>query len=566
MKRVLDRLMARQNRLMESLGPESSAPPRAAVRVLSPDEVQAHLAKEHTALEAAFEFLAEGNLHAARSLLEPLVPSARDTRTLTTLSRIYSMQGHVDLALDHLVRAEAIDPADPKVIHFMAELFNQLGRRVEELHYRRRAAFTTTDAPAAAFVRLISAVVRNAPANRHPPLAEIRLALARVKAATDLAPALRIEAAQSVFGIPSLTKEALSIHASASPVPDGQRDVLARWCTAQAWCAERSAPLHRISAAGIPGMRPMLVEVSDAIVVPSLQWLPLLDDGRVMLSHVAANVPRTRCRDPRSRLLLSGPRQGLLRLPIEIGRVHEPVLLMGGTGRYYEDLIEYTSSLAIAESLGLGANHKILVNANLAPHQLELFDLLGISAERLLPCDSEAPVRVDNLLMPTRLTTGGRWFDPLLSAWYRQRLGSLMVNDAPRRKLYLARSSTTRRRVENEADVIQALEPLGFECVRPESLSMGEQVALFSQASHIVAPSGGALANMVFAPAGAKITVLLARHLIDGGSDVAFEALAKACGHMAIVESCESSHLPSGVRSADADIFVDCKPLVAALS
>lgn len=559
--------MARQQRLMESLGPEpSTSPRRAPTPGLSAEEKQARLATEQKALEAAFESLAEGRLDAARNLLEPLADAAQDTRTLTTLSRIYSSQGRSDLALDHLQRAEAIDPADPKVIHFMAELLWQLGRRVEELHYRRRAAFTTTDAPAAAFVRLISAVVKAAPLNRPPPLAEIRLALDRVKAASDLAPELRIEAAQSVFGIPSLTEDAISIYTQAEPPLASEHDVVASRYTLQEWCSEHSAPLHRISEFGMAGRRPMLAELKNAIVVPAFQWLPLLDDGRAVLSQVAASRMRLRSDDPQSPLLMSGKRQALLRLPKNMPQIEEPVLLLGGGGGYYQDLVEYTSALAISETLNLGTDLKILVNANLAPHQLELFDVLGVSQSRLVKWEPARPVRVAQLWMPTRLTAGGNWFDPLLPHWYRQKMVGLLAGAPPSRKLYLSRSASTQRRVENEAEVISALQPLGFECIRPETMSLRAQVALFSQASHIVGPSGGAMTNMLFAPAGTRVTILLSRQLIEGGSDVSFDALAQACAHEASIEPCDPSRLVPGQRSVDADIVVDCARLVAALS
>jgi capsular polysaccharide biosynthesis protein len=567
-RKVLDRLMARQHRLMDSLGPEPAVIPRAPALTLSAEAVQARLAVEQAAVAKAFEALAAGNLNTARGVLEPLAESALDTRTLTTLSRIYSAQGYHELALNRLKQAEAIDPADAKVIHFMAELLKQLGNRVEELHYRRRAAFTTRDAPIATFVRLISAAVMAAPRNRPPPLGEVCVALERVKTAVDVAPELRIEAARSVFGIRSLTRDAMSLYGQAEPLAAGEREVLASQSQVKDWCAAQSAPLHRLHDFGAAGMRPMMAELSDAIVVPAAHWLPIMGDGNTVLSDVAASRLPLRSDNPRSPVLLVSDRQALLRLPNHMPEIEEPVLLLGGSGSgsYYENVVEYIGALAIPETLGLGADLKILVNNDLAPHQLALFELLGVSKDRLLRWDPAMPFRVKRLWAPTRLTRAHSWFDPLLPHWYRQRFAALTSSERPRRKLYLSRSAATRRRVGNEAEVIGTLEPLGYECVHAESLSVREQVALFSQASHIVGSSGGALTNMLFSPAGTRVTVLVSRQLIQGGSEVAFDSLARVCGHEVHVEPCEAARLAPNERPIDADIAVDCAKLAQSLS
>jgi capsular polysaccharide biosynthesis protein len=229
-------------------------------------------------------------------------------------------------------------------------------------------------------------------------------------------------------------------------------------------------------------------------------------------------------------------------------------------------VVEYIGALAIPEMLGLGADLKILVNNDLASHQLALFKLLGVAKDRLLRWDPAIPFRAKRLWAPTRLTRAHSWFDPLLPHWYRQRFAAHTSSEPPRRKLYLSRSAVTRRRVGNEAEVIGTLEPLGYECVHAESLSVREQVALFSQASHIVGSSGGALTNMLFAPAGTRVTVLVSRQLVQGGSGVAFDSLARVCGHEVHVEPCEAARLAPNERPIDADITVDCAKLAQSLS
>lgn len=78
-----------------------------------------------------------------------------------------------------------------------------------------------------------------------------------------------------------------------------------------------------------------------------------------------------------------------------------------------------------------------------------------------------------------------------------------------RRRLYVARPETARRLLLNEADITAALRADGFEIVRPEHLSIREQVELFSNAEAIAGISGAALTNILFAPEDCKILSLM---------------------------------------------------------
>jgi capsular polysaccharide biosynthesis protein len=75
--------------------------------------------------------------------------------------------------------------------------------------------------------------------------------------------------------------------------------------------------------------------------------------------------------------------------------------------------------------------------------------------------------------------------------------------------LYLRRSGTTRRFL-NQEEVEQVFHARGFEIVVPETLSVQQQIELFSQARVIAGPTGAAIANLVFAPQGCQLLVLAA--------------------------------------------------------
>jgi len=57
----------------------------------------------------------------------------------------------------------------------------------------------------------------------------------------------------------------------------------------------------------------------------------------------------------------------------------------------------------------------------------------------------------------------------------------------------------------NERALESALEKRGFAIVQPEGLSPREQIQLMRNAEVVVAPTGAALANALFMPAGARV-------------------------------------------------------------
>lgn len=560
MKAILDRLMARQQRLLASLDS-----PSQRARRLSPEQVQAQRATDAEAVEAAFERLADGRLDDAAALLQPLSEDAQDPRVLTTLARIRMLQGQFDAAHEALARAERLDPSDPKVAHFTAELLRAQGRFVEEVQFRRRIVFATPEPMAAACLNLLTALVKASAGHRRPALSEARLVLDKLRAAPDASRDHRLQAARTVFGLPGFEKDALGQYAADDPARADERDVVTRWTTLREWCHEREIRLHRIAEFGETGKRPLMAQLREALLLPGFQWLPLVDDERVAFQGLTASRLLTRHEDPLSPLLMAGTNKAVFRLPASVPRIEGPVIVLGGNGSYYHDLVEYVGALAVPETLGLGAEARLLVPSPLPKHLKELFALLDIDEQRLLPWDPSQPVGVDQLWLPSRLAAGGRWFDPLLPHWYRRRLAAHMDRTGPRRRLYLSRAGTSSRRVQNEDALLAALEPLGFEPVRPETLSVRDQVSLFSQACCIVGASGAALTNVLFAPPGAEVIVLQNQHLLEGGGDLKFDALAAACGHTATTIGCVPVRVGPGERAIDADLTVDCDALLSIL-
>lgn len=563
MKRILDRLMARQHRLMESLGPseQSTRDPLPSPRAPPAPE---SLAAEEAALEAAFGALAEGNEAAAESLLLPFEAVAGKAKTLTTLARLKSNAGDFDAALALLFRAEALDRTDRKVWYFLAEHFRLRRDPAKELHYRRRLAYADKVVPAERYIELMRAIVGAAPRNKQPLLSEIKLAYRKIRAAEPLSADQHINLAKSLYAVDALRQDARAHYMAAAPCQEHQLDVTASWVRLQDWCAQESLPLVHLKEDGVPGRRPKVASLRDVWVLPHFQWTPVMGNGRAVPSGFATSRFRPRDEAPTSPLLMWDSAHAELRVPRNLPVIDTPALLVGGIGHYYHDTIEYFSALAVANTAGIGMDLPIVVNDDLAPHQIELLGLLGYSGDRLIRLRSDQPVAFKHLVVPTRLAFGGRWIDPLLPQWYRQRLAPAISTPATR-KLYLSRSTAVRRRVDNEDELVVMLAAQGYEIIRPEHLTVRRQISLFATASHIVAPTGAALTNMIYAPPGAAITVLYNRLLMRSGGDLYFDALAEACGHRITKVECRPASRVVQ-RSIDADLLVDIATVRSALN
>jgi capsular polysaccharide biosynthesis protein len=74
-----------------------------------------------------------------------------------------------------------------------------------------------------------------------------------------------------------------------------------------------------------------------------------------------------------------------------------------------------------------------------------------------------------------------------------------------KRRLYVSRRRQPMRVMVNEVALEAALIRRGFQIVRPEKMSVADQIGLFAQADVIVGPTGAGLTNALFAAPGCKI-------------------------------------------------------------
>jgi len=203
-----------------------------------------------------------------------------------------------------------------------------------------------------------------------------------------------------------------------------------------------------------------------------------------------------------------------------ISAVH---LLAGNLDNYYHWLIDVVSRIEtarygrrLARSLQAGpllvpGPWRNLEPRPLAAYQTASLDLLIHPAAARRPMAPNEAVAVKYLRYVPNLSNAGfaphpgvlRVFDELRDTVLKDR-----VTWPNNRKLYLSRQDATARPMRNETAIIALMRKAGFEIIVPGSISFAEQIALFDQASHVVAPHGAGLTNILFCRPGTVVCEL----------------------------------------------------------
>lgn len=100
---------------------------------------------------------------------------------------------------------------------------------------------------------------------------------------------------------------------------------------------------------------------------------------------------------------------------------------------------------------------------------------------------------------------------------HREAFGEILANVrkaspllATPRLVLICRGLANSRNVENRAEMIEALTPLGFAAIQPEKLSFDEQALTFAQADIIVTEFGAAMASVMFCRPGTRVVEIIA--------------------------------------------------------
>lgn len=146
---------------------------------------------------------------------------------------------------------------------------------------------------------------------------------------------------------------------------------------------------------------------------------------------------------------------------------------------------------------------------------LNLLQYWDFTSDHILQLPTKA-FRFRSAIISNALTTRTSFHpNPLPIEQYRESNRARASSHAPATSataIYLTRDRTqsfSDRSIENELELIAALEKKGFCIVTPEALSYADQIELFKNASTIVGPHGSAFANLIWCRPGTRVIDLM---------------------------------------------------------
>ncbi len=153
----------------------------------------------------------------------------------------------------------------------------------------------------------------------------------------------------------------------------------------------------------------------------------------------------------------------------------------------------------LAACLATAPKWPVLLPENMPKHYVEFLHLCHFPTRFLYPQIYE----VENLLIPPYQEWNAKKIASI-QEWFAQNIPSL-PSSHPSQKVYISRKLSQKRHLRNEEEFWPDLEKYGFEKFYLEHMSIAHQVQLMRNTSHLIAPHGGGLINLIFSSSDTKI-------------------------------------------------------------
>jgi capsular polysaccharide biosynthesis protein len=184
-------------------------------------------------------------------------------------------------------------------------------------------------------------------------------------------------------------------------------------------------------------------------------------------------------------------------------------LLAGDETNYYASVLGSLARLAAVPENYQAAAAGLLVPRG-AVRQRELLALLDLMPSlAVVEVGRDETLQVETLILPLSVV-GDSAFHPCVMDFFRDISTNVPPLSRPvPRRIYVDCGGGAMHTLRNEGDLIAALTCMGFVVIRPDNMSVADQVRLFRGAEMIVAPHCAALTNLGFCRPGTRVIELL---------------------------------------------------------
>ncbi|MBI1247289.1 DUF563 domain-containing protein [bacterium] len=135
----------------------------------------------------------------------------------------------------------------------------------------------------------------------------------------------------------------------------------------------------------------------------------------------------------------------------------------------------------------------------------ESLELMGVDPAKIIPLQRLTHLRADQLLVPSPASP---YSHPSGVKFLREKMRSAPwshFDREDRERIYISRKRRGSRRLIEENQLLELLQPLGFRPVLLEEMSVQEQIQLFQRAEAVVGPHGAGFTNTIFCRPGTVV-------------------------------------------------------------
>lgn len=233
------------------------------------------------------------------------------------------------------------------------------------------------------------------------------------------------------------------------------------------------------------------------------------------------------------------------------------LLSLAGLGyyNYYHWMMEHLPKIYLAQKQGLGNGKDWTLYAPTV-HPAQADSLRHVSTLPILENQNHPTVRAANIWGATP-TSAVLEPSPWVVDWLREQFLGLAESAATPAKVFLNRTNTKSRRIENIEELRTSARKHGFIEVTLEGKSLAQQVAIFKNAKEVLAPHGAGLTNLAFCQKDTLILELLGDsiHRPEKQTETCFWALAnlRACNY----GSLECKTIPTQDEAYDLEVKLE---------
>jgi capsular polysaccharide biosynthesis protein len=175
-------------------------------------------------------------------------------------------------------------------------------------------------------------------------------------------------------------------------------------------------------------------------------------------------------------------------------------ITMNWTEMYYHWICDALTRLTMCLSYLDG--HKVLLPESYRqlPFVVDSLALLGITP---FFYNTNKRVKVKEVVLPSHVADSGHFNRPYLIGL--RTLFAPFFAEKQQRRIFVSRSNSPTRYLDNESELYPILLRYGFEIVYFEAMTFKEQIVLSSQSSVICGLHGAGFTNMLFMPEGSKV-------------------------------------------------------------